>query len=59
MDRPQDELLDALAAVIGRSPILVRAPAARLPDRFDERDVAILDWIVAHVRAVPHNLPMM
>jgi len=58
MDRPQDELLDALTAVIERSPIFVRTPA-QLPAQFDERDMAVLDWIVAHVRASPHRLALM
>ncbi len=44
---------DALAAVIAHSQIVLAAPvkrAARLPARFDDADVAILDWIIAEGR---------
>jgi hypothetical protein len=58
MDWPQGELLDALNAVIERSPILVRTPAQLLP-QFDDCDLAVLDWIVAHARAASHRLPVM
>jgi len=44
----QDPLtLEALISAIARSPIVVKHRAARLPDGFDDVDVAILEWIAA------------
>ncbi len=48
-------LLEALAAVIARSPIVVaerpaRPPRRRLPAGYEEVDVAILEWIAAEGR---------
>jgi hypothetical protein len=47
--------LETLAAVIARSPIVIADPAlrpVRLPARFDEVDLAILDWIAAEGRRI-------
>lgn len=58
-----DHDLHALAAVIARSQICVTAGnksrPSQLPAGFDAVDVAILDWIVAQVRATPHSLTLM
>jgi hypothetical protein len=45
-------LLQAILAMIGRSPIALARPAADLPDGFTERDVAVLDWIAAEGRRI-------
>jgi hypothetical protein len=47
-----------LAAAIARSPIVVaQAPARRrLPDGFEDVDVAVLDWIAAEGRRVGRSL---
>ncbi len=46
--------LETLAEVIARSQIVVvalpRPIASRLPENFDETDLAILDWIAAEGR---------
>jgi hypothetical protein len=44
--------LETLAAVIARSQIVVtaRTPRRRLPEGFDDVDVAILNWIAAEGR---------
>ena len=52
MSRPD---LDTLAAVIAHSQIVVRERGTlvrRLPEGFDDVDVAILDWIVEEGRRV-------
>jgi len=41
--------VEMLAAAIAHSQIVVAGPAKRLPDGFDDVDVAILDWIAAVV----------
>jgi hypothetical protein len=51
--------LRTLKTVIARSPILVRAPAPRLPAGMNGVDVAVLDWIVAHVRAAERSYRLM
>jgi hypothetical protein len=51
--------LETIAAVIRRSPIVVEQPAARLPDGFEEVDVAILDWIAAEGRRLGRNFVRM
>jgi hypothetical protein len=43
-------LLEAIVAVIGRSPISFAKPPADLPERFTEVDVAVLEWIAAEGR---------
>jgi hypothetical protein len=50
--------IETLAAAIARSPIVVaQAPACRrLPDSFEDVDVAILDWIAAEGRRVGRSL---
>jgi hypothetical protein len=54
--------LEALAAVIARSPIVVARVVARLqPDRrlpagFEDVDVAILEWIAAEGRRAGRGL---
>jgi len=58
-DRPD---LETLAAVIRHSQIVVAQPGtliARLPAAFDERDVAILEWIVAEGRRIGRGLALM
>jgi hypothetical protein len=45
-------LLQAILAMIGRSPIAVARPAADLPDSFTEVDVAVLDWIAGEGRRI-------
>ena len=54
-----DTTLAMLVAAIAHSPIIVAAPAQRLPDGFDDVDVAILDWIVAEGRRRGRRLPLM
>ncbi len=39
--------LETLVTAIAHSPIVVAGLAKRLPDGFDDVDVAILDWIAA------------
>ena len=59
--------LATIAAVIARSQIVVREPAARrrlpdaqkLPDAYDEIDLVILDWIATEARRANRSyLPM-
>jgi hypothetical protein len=58
-------VLATLAAAIARSQIVVSAPPApparrvRLPDGFDEIDLAILDWIAAEGRRTARRLVRM
>jgi len=50
--------VERLTAVIARSPIVVAAcfdGAKRLPDGFDQVDIAILDWIAAEGRRAGHT----
>jgi hypothetical protein len=55
---------DLIAAVIARSPIVFSnlcsaEPGVRLaglPDRFDDVDLAILDWITAEGRRIGRNI---
>jgi hypothetical protein len=50
--------LNALAAAIACSPIVIAAPAihiAALPPGFDDLDLAILRWIVAESRRLDAN----
>jgi hypothetical protein len=42
--------IEAIAAAIARSPIVVPRPATLLPAGFDEVDLAILNWIAAEAR---------
>jgi hypothetical protein len=62
--------LETLAAVIARSPIVVRqvivrqvlvqaAAHGRLPAGFEEVDIAILDWIAAEGRRVGRRFARM
>ena len=51
--------LEMLAATIAHSQIVVAAPAKRLPDGFDDVDVAILDWIAAEGRRVGRSFVRM
>ena len=48
--RSDRSLLQAILAMIGRSPIAVARPAVDLPDGFTEVDVAVLEWIAAEGR---------
>ena len=48
--RGDRSLLQAILAMIGRSPITVAQPAIDLPLGFTEVDVAVLDWIAAEGR---------
>ena len=50
MARPR-LVLDALAAVIAHSQIVVAEPVRALPAGFDDLDVAILEWIAAEGRS--------
>jgi hypothetical protein len=50
--RGDRSLLQAILAIIGRSPIAVARPAVELPDGFTEVDVAVLDWIAAEGRRI-------
>jgi hypothetical protein len=45
-------LLQAILAMIGRSPIAVARPAVDLPLGFTEVDVAVLDWIATEGRRI-------
>jgi len=51
--------LEALAAAIARSPIVVKRRAPRLPAGFDEADVVILEWIAAEARRLGRGLRLM
>jgi hypothetical protein len=51
--------VEALLAAIAHSPIVVTRPTARLPEGFDETDVAILDWIAAEGRRLGRDLALM
>jgi hypothetical protein len=51
--------LEMLAATIAHSQIVVAGPAKRLPDGFDDVDVAILDWIAAEGRRVGRSFVRM
>jgi len=44
--------LATLTAVIARSPIVLAAPASRLPAGFEAVDIAILEWIAAEGRRI-------
>jgi hypothetical protein len=56
----QDSLtVEALAAAIARSPIVVPRPAALLPAGFEEVDVAILNWIAAEARHLRRGFALM
>lgn len=51
--------LEMLAATIAHSPIVVAGPAKRVPDGFDDVDVAILDWIAAEGRRLGRSFVWM
>jgi len=59
--------LATLLAVIGHSPILVArttlrrylAPCKRLPEGFDQADIAVLDWIAGEGRRAGRTLLMI
>jgi hypothetical protein len=48
--RGDRSLLQAILAIISRSPIAVAQRAVDLPPGFTEVDVAVLDWIAAEGR---------
>lgn len=50
--RGERSLLQAILAMIGRSPIAIARPVADLPDSFTAVDVAVLDWIAAEGRRI-------
>jgi hypothetical protein len=50
--RGDHSLLQAILAMIGRSPIAVARRAVDLPRGFTEADVAVLDWIAAEGRRI-------
>jgi hypothetical protein len=55
-------VLEAIAALIARSPIVVAQPVksvARLPAGFDDVDVAVLDWIADEGRRIGRSLVRM
>jgi hypothetical protein len=45
-------LLEAIMALIGRSPIAVAEPIAVLPAGFTDIDIAVLDWIATEGRRI-------
>ena len=45
-------LLEAILALIGRSPINVAKPVVTLPAGFTEVDAAVLEWIAAEGRRI-------
>jgi hypothetical protein len=45
-------LLEAILALIGRSPITAAKPVVGLPAGFTEVDAAVLDWIAAEGRHI-------
>lgn len=51
--------LRAIIAAVEASPIRISAPVTLLPPGFDAIDVAVLDWIVARAKMVPHNLRLL
>jgi hypothetical protein len=56
----QDPLiLEALAAVIARSPIVVERAASSLPAGYEEVDLAVLNWIAAEGRRIGRNFVRM
>ncbi len=59
---PGHLVLEAIAGLIARSPIVVSQlakPAARLPARFDDNDVAVLEWIAAEGRRLGRSFVRM
>ena len=52
-------ILEFIAAAIARSPIVVAQPAERLPDGFDDVDVAILEWIAAEGRRIGRGVVLI
>jgi hypothetical protein len=50
--RGEHSLLQAVLAMIRRSPITFARSAADLPPGFTETDVAVLDWIAAEGRRI-------
>ena len=58
MDQDRADL-DTLAAVIAHSQIVVAEEIARLPDGFDDVDIAILDWIAAEGRRAGRSFVRM
>jgi len=53
-----DLTIEALAAAIARSPIVVARPAPS-PAGFDAADVAILEWIAAEGRRIGRSFALM
>lgn len=51
--------LETLVATIAHSRIVVAGSAERLPDRFDDVDVAVLDWIAAEGRRIGRGFVRM
>lgn len=51
--------VEALAAAVARSPIVVAQPTVRLPVGFDAVDVAILTWIAAEAHRLRRGLALM
>ena len=51
--------MQALAAAIARSPIVVKSRVRYLPAGFDDVDVAVLEWIAAEACNLRHRLPLM
>ena len=51
--------LEMLVATIAHSPIVVAGAAKRLPDGFDDVDIAILDWIAVEGHRLGHSFLRM
>jgi hypothetical protein len=50
---------ETLVAAITHSPIVMARAAARLPDGFEDVDVAILDWIATEGRRIGRGFVLM
>ena len=57
--RQDDVTLEMLVAAIAHSQIVVARSAKRLPDAYDDVDVATLEWIAAEGRRLGHSFVRM
>ncbi len=51
--------IEALAAMIARSPIVIASRAVQFPAGYDDVDVAVLEWIAAEGRRIGRSFPLM
>jgi len=58
MDR-DDLTIEALAAAIARSPIVVARPTPSFPAGFDATDLVILEWIAAEGKRIGRSFTLM